>query len=271
MPADATLQRIDGAALVAIRTQRRVSCRIAFDLLRHPRSALGLIAGTPAASHRSHNESTCLMSKAITPALWNQAAPPEMSQAREAAEAAFAPRTADRQDGPLVVVKRTRSIGTSAGDHQAPQRSMPDDDDRKTRVFRVRSVQALHGEREEFSQDTTRSLEAPSVPQHKAMASASHRRSRRNAFHGKVTIIRPPSPDQSTAGSTPGATERDYTAAGLPMVHRDTIARYEAVMAEIESLKRLAAVLKRNEARSAARWIRKAIAEHGLTAQDLGL
>ena len=42
-------------------------------------------------------------------------------------------------------------------------------------------------------------------------------------------------------------------------------------MAEIELLKRRAVVLKKAEARTAVRWIRKAIRDHGLTAQDLGL
>jgi len=71
--------------------------------------------------------------------------------------------------------------------------------------------------------------------------------------------------------ATRGATEQDDRVAQRPIVNREDVARYEGVMAEIELLKRRAAVLKQAEARSAVRWIRKAIAEHGLTARHLGL
>jgi hypothetical protein len=82
--------------------------------------------------------------------------------------------------------------------------------------------------------------------------------------HGEVTIIRPPAPDPAPA-SDGGRVEAPV------LIDRDAIARQEAVRVEIARLQRQAAVLKKAEAAKAVRWIRRAIAEHGLTAEDLGL
>jgi hypothetical protein len=160
----------------------------------------------------------------------------------------------------VVVVKRRRSIGEAIEGRSDAERLRPEGDARKARVFRVESVLALQDDKSQRSQMTSNRAEGRPAEHDEALAEAlapaSPRRSRRRASHGKVTIIRPPPP---VASIQP------------PLSHRDAITEYEAVMAEIELLKRRAVVLKKAEARTAVRWIRKAIRDHGLTAQDLGL
>lgn len=46
---------------------------------------------------------------------------------------------------------------------------------------------------------------------------------------------------------------------------------YARLMAKILKLERQAEAVKKAEAASAMRWIRRAVADHGLTADDLGL
>jgi hypothetical protein len=176
-------------------------------------------------------------------------------QAREAAEAAFGQhRLASEEAPPVVVVKRRRSIGDAIAGHSGFERSGPEGQAREARVVRVESLLALQDDKAE-------------PPQAEAPAPASPpRRSRRRAPHGAVTIIRPAPPVASD-----GAETLQRPSGKNDMVDRDAITRYEAVMAEIESLKRHADVLRKAEARRAVRWIRKAMFDYGLTAQDLGL
>jgi len=187
----------------------------------------------------------------------DDAAASARSQAREAAEAAFAhDRLGSQGPPPVVVVKRRRSIGDAIEGQAGSERSKSEGDARKARVFRVESVLALQDDKAQVSQATSNPVEGPPSVQDEALAPASSRRSRR-ASHGKVTIIRPPPPVAS------GPAEARQRPAGN--------IGYDAVMAEIEWLKRRAAALRKAEARSAVRWIRKAILDYGLTAQDLGL
>ena len=201
----------------------------------------------------------------------------EISQARQAAEAAFAPRHRGTQEAPLVVVKRRRTIGHSMEAPPSPEQAAANEDARKARVFRVDSGLVPQDEQNAF---TRGSSDAPTpLPAAKGVevTAPSTIRSRRRASHGKVTIIRPEPPNdlpQSTAqapGPSSGSSRRSPRDSQLPILDPGAVARYEAVIAEIEVLKRQAVELKKAEAASAVRWIRQAMSDYGITVRDLGL
>jgi hypothetical protein len=205
------------------------------------------------------------MSKAIARP-WDDAAAPAKSQAREAAEAACSAVPDGAEDGPVVIVKRRRTVGEPAASPRGAAHQAGAGDDKPARVFRVESVSAVQGDAADRSNGSA--VEPPS--EDGARAPQPPRRTRRRAPHGKVTIIRP-APAPAGAAQLQPAVANDHGVAALPLVVPGVNSRYDAVMAEIERLKRRAAVLKEAEARNAVRWIRKAISEHGLTAKDLGL
>jgi hypothetical protein len=199
--------------------------------------------------------------------------PSESSQARQAAEAAFKPRPPQNPGGPVVVVKRRRPVGNAAG-QQSEETAQPDDEARVPRVFRVEEVAAVPSERRDAPSPSVEKGDPPAeVPDGAASLSASPTRRRRRSIHGKVTIIRPDRTDPALqAGQAPDAsTGPAHAGRTLVFVDADVSARYEAVTAEIEKLKRQAVALKKAEAAKAVRWIRQAISDYGLTERDLGL
>jgi hypothetical protein len=206
------------------------------------------------------------MSKAIARP-WDDAAAPAKSPAREAAEAAFSAVPVGAEDGPVVIVKRRRTVGEPAASPRGTEHQAGTGDDKPGRVFRVESVSAGQGD---AGSERSNGLSAEPPSEDGAGAPQAPRRTRRRAPHGKVTIIRPAADAAATAHAQP-APASDHGIAALALGVPGSNSRYDAVMAEIERLKRRAAVLKEAEARDAVRWIRKAISEHGLTAKDLGL
>jgi hypothetical protein len=201
--------------------------------------------------------------------------PSESSQARQAAEAAFKPRPPQNPGGPVVVVKRRRPVGNAAG-QQSEEAAQPDDEARVPRVFRVEEVAAVPSERRDAPSPSAEKRDPPAaVPGHDGSASlsASPTRRRRRSIHGKVTIIRPDRSDAALeAGPAPDAsTGPGHAGRTLVFVDAEVTARYEAVTAEIEKLKRQAVALRKAEVAKAVRWIRQAISNYGLTERDLGL
>ena len=96
-------------------------------------------------------------------------------------------------------------------------------------------------------------------------------RRRRRRLNGGVTIIHPQDPIGTSA-------ERDVLApqqedvGGVSLFGTDPAERlqYEKLMAKIAGLERQALAAKKREAAFAIRWIRKAIRNHGIGAQELG-
>ena len=201
----------------------------------------------------------------------------EISQARQAAEAAFAPRHHGTQEAPLVVVKRRRSIGDSMEGPPSSKQPAANGDARKARVFRVDSGFVPQDEQNALTQaksDAPAPLPAAKGAEARA---ASTVRSRRRTSHGEVTIIRPEprnDPPQSPA-EAPGPSSASGGRSGRdsqsPILDFGAVARYEAVIAQIEVLKRQAVELKKAEKASAIRWIRQAMSDYGITDRDLGL
>jgi hypothetical protein len=203
--------------------------------------------------------------------------PSESSQARQAAEAAFKPRPQQNNGGPVVVVKRRRPVENATGHlAQSEELAQPDDEARVPRVFRVEEVAAVPSERRDAPSPPLEKRDPPgdgSGNDGSASLPASPTRRRRRSIHGKVTIIRPDRSDRGLdARQAPDeSTEPGHVGRTLVFVDADVSARYEAVTAEIEKLKRQAVALKKAEAAKAVRWIRRAISDYGLTERDLGL
>ena len=206
----------------------------------------------------------------------DELADPELSPARQAAEAAFAQRRHASHEAPLVVVKRRRLIGKAMerDSSSAPAEVM--DDARRARVFRVDSVLVVQDQQDSPSQAQPEDPNLPAVEGGESTRTSATR-SRRRTPHGKVTIIRPELP-HAMPRSTPQSPEAPSGSGGRragdphpPILDVEAVARYEAVMADIEVLKRQAAKLKKAEAGRAVRWIRQAMADYGITLRDLGL
>jgi hypothetical protein len=87
---------------------------------------------------------------------------------------------------------------------------------------------------------------------------------RRRVLHGEVTTIRPVRNELGESSDMDSATLQF----GVGEAERS---RYTELMNEIAGLEREAKAVKEAEARAAVRWIRKAIAEYGISASELGL
>ena len=200
----------------------------------------------------------------------------ELSPARQAAEAAFAQRHHASREAPLVVVKRRRLIGEATERDSSSGPARVTDDARKARVFRVDSVLVVQDQQDSPSQAQPEDPNLPAVAAGDSMRTSATR-PRRRTPHGKVTVIRP-EPPPAIPRSTPRAPEALSGSSGRraggphpPILDVGAVARYEAVMADIEVLKRQAAKLRKAEAVRAVRWIREAMADYGITVRDLGL
>jgi hypothetical protein len=186
--------------------------------------------------------------------------PEPVSLARLAAEAAFAPQPAAAARGPseaapAVIVKRRKALPADAGAPAQPPRATRDDatpgaGDHVSRTYRVPPAR-----------EATPATEPADAAAPAGGASPRTRRRRAPAAHrpSDVTIIRP-APSE-VAGTAP-----DLSRAAMP----ELVQRLALITAEIRKLEREALKAKRAEAARAVRWIKRAIADYGLTAADLG-
>ena len=91
---------------------------------------------------------------------------------------------------------------------------------------------------------------------------------RRRVLHGEVKTIRPVRTDFDTQLEGPSDVDTAILDFGVGEEERR---RYTRLMNEIARLERQAKAAKKAEAAAAVSWIRKAIAEYGITADDLCL
>lgn len=206
-----------------------------------------------------------------------QHSPSASSTARAAAEAAFTdPR--DEADVAVVVIKRRRPVvGTIAAVPDVTPNA-PANNAREQRVFRVeRSRPAGQPSAETGVADAAASLAASAEALDGPLESTPpipHRRSRRK--HGAVIVIRPERLADQELGSgdsresptsKPQATSLARDFAFQASLDRE---RFETLRAQIVKLEREAEKLRAQEAAKAVRWIRRAIEDYALTAEDLG-
>jgi hypothetical protein len=185
-------------------------------------------------------------------------APGEVSQARLAAEALFAaPPPLTPADQPVVVVKRKRSLAQPSDEKSAEGVQSTGEEVRTPKVFRVESTAGTSGR---ASGNGDGDGDEPN-------GSATPRRRRRSRVQrGEVTIIRP-APAASGRPSEDDA--QDFL--DFPFDARLALQGYRALMDQVEELQQQALAVKKAEAAEAVRWIKRAIAEYGLSASELGL
>lgn len=206
----------------------------------------------------------------------------KLSQARLAAEAAFLaprPRT-DADDCPVIVVKRKKAVAVDGHDIRGDENEHSGES-RAPKVFRVE-----HGPDPDASEAVNDPAEATGISDSHDEISvnlvAPLKRRRRVKRHGEVTIIRPQMPHgvgervQATlteeyAVTPAGRIFTDSLVEEIAALKRRAIADLAAVQSEIRKLEWQAEAARKTEAAQAVRWIRKAMAEYGLTSADLGL
>jgi len=221
-------------------------------------------------------------------------APRPPSAARLAAEAFFAvPLPAGPQDVDTTVVVRRRETRVAEGEPVAlgPREAEPREaqEARTPRVFRIDAgapaeVAHVAAPAEPAVGQAPQPVDdgAPANPPQRRLPRKKARR-----LHGEVTIIRPvqgetsqgnpsdlpvdaqpPAPDRRIELASPRAAQRRPKRAVAPT--DDAWPHYPRLMARIRALEMEAKALKESEAAAAVEWIKRAIATHGLTAQDLG-
>lgn len=211
------------------------------------------------------------------------------SAARLAAEAFFSQRPAGQPDpAPVVTVVKGRVEQPVLPDTaQAPAEEAA----RPPRVFRLPSPASPEASLQTARQSTAAGAQEPASPETGAAevhtaSGPQHRRSRRQ-LHGEVTITRPndtvPVPRQGpqvlperVLGTEPACPEP----AGLEHVRStvqetteggDAWPRYPAMLQRLRALQAEAEAARQHERLRALVWIRKAIADYGLSPSDLGL
>jgi len=222
---------------------------------------------------------------------------PDSSHARRVAEAAFVKRPApsvSNAGAQMVVVKRKKAIiPPGAGDPGNADSAEPMVPTRAPRVFRVDSRVVGSAPAADLAEplpvsgasaDPNASAGVPAPPM-----VPTKRRSRTR--HGEVTIIHPARPSTPTVtdplaghGGEAGVQGRksrkpDFSEPrgtrqfdlGLAATEDGAPSRYRALRAEIEALRQRAEAVRKVEAAQAVRWIKRAIADYGLSARDLGL
>lgn len=160
-----------------------------------------------------------------------------------------------------VVVKRKRTLLTgddATVDGHAPAEAATV---RAPRVFRV------EGSLETASEQ----VEGPVMP--KASEEPRPRKRRRRVPHGEVTIIRPVAIDLSEIERPSDFGRPHEQSVAVPDfgVAPEDQRRYVKLLTEIARLERQAQAAKQAEAAAAVHWIRKAIAEYAIGADELGL
>jgi hypothetical protein len=92
---------------------------------------------------------------------------------------------------------------------------------------------------------------------------------RRRRLNGEVTIIRPPSQAVGEgASSKEGTPTHDDGRFGVAL---EAQRRHENLLARIVLLERQADKARNAEAATAIRWVKKAIKDYGISAEELGL
>jgi hypothetical protein len=97
---------------------------------------------------------------------------------------------------------------------------------------------------------------------------------RRRRLNGEVTIIRPSSQalgEGATSENPIGASRAPTDDDGRFGVPLETQRRHQKLLARIALLERQADKARNAEAATAVRWIRKAIKDYGISAEELGL
>jgi hypothetical protein len=193
----------------------------------------------------------------------------------------------------MVVVKRKKAIiPLGAGDPGNADSAEPMEPTRAPRVFRVDSPIVGSAPAADVAEplpvrgasaDPNDSAGVPAPP-----VVPTKRRSRMR--HGEVTIIRPAGPNtptvtdplagrggetgvQGTKSPKPDLREPSGTQQfdlGLAVTGDGAPSRYRALRAEIEALRQRAEAVRKVEAAQAVGWIKRAIADYGLSARDLG-
>jgi hypothetical protein len=198
----------------------------------------------------------------------DQTSPRDAENARLAFEALFETRPTVSEIADVeVVVRRRRSASAdnsiNGGDcEQGPAATV-----RAPRVFKIEKQQQSDG----------RVLRDPGLQSETDEATSSvsdltrpGRRSRRR-LNGDVTIIHP----QEVIGTSAerevlAAQKEDVSEVGMFGADPAERLQYERLMAKIANLERQALAAKKREAGLAIRWIRKAIRDYGVGAQELG-
>ena len=221
---------------------------------------------------------------------------PDSSHARRVAEAAFVKRPAPSVSSTgtqTVVVKRKKAIiPLGAGDPGNADSAEPMEPTRAPRVFRVDSPVVGSAPAADLAEplpvrgasaDPNASAGVPARP-----VVPTKRRSRMR--HGEVTIIHPARPStpavtgpladrggetgvQGRKSRKPDLREPSGTQQfdlGLAVTGDGAPSRYRALRAQIEALRQRAEAVRTVEAAQAVGWIKRAIADYGLSARDLG-
>ena len=207
----------------------------------------------------------------------------DLSDARIAAEAMFEKRSTPRElvGGPVVVVKRKRAIAASDDDDdEAGDDSRQAENARLPRVYRIEHESSPTVPELSVSPAGEQAFDAPGSGHGDATPSTgAHQSSRRRRTkkHGTVTVIRPAEFGESnesnetlSAASVPESAA-DQFAFDIVALRQRTLAGLKSISAELQSLERKAEAVRKSEAASAVRWIRKAIAKYGFKSSDLGL
>lgn len=155
-----------------------------------------------------------------------------------------------------VVVKRKRTLQAGADATLDRQGSAEEASVREPRVFRVDAP---------VQPPVERFKDLPTVPR--------LRTRRRRVPRGEVKIIRPAATASSSTPLEHKSETEQPTGLGLSDfgVAPEEKSRYTKLMTEISRLERQAKAAKETEAAAAVSWIRKAIADYGITADDLSL
>jgi hypothetical protein len=224
---------------------------------------------------------------------------PDLSQARLAAEDAFTPRpiTFVANAGPQVVVIKRKKAIVPAGKSDPIQTEFqePMKGTRTPRVFRLDSPVVDSGptvgvseqsQAVETSRGFTASVGVGALPAEVARI----KRRRRRIPRAEVTIIRPAAPSAPATSDLPAGRQAEMRRRELKRLEpsfaslspaqdfdfgiatsvRGTPSRYQALKAKIKKLEQRAEAARKVEAAKAARWIKRAIADYGLSASDLG-
>ena len=224
---------------------------------------------------------------------------PASSQARVAAEAAFAERPITRvasAQPQVVVIKRKMAIvPPGGGDPIETELQDPVKASRKPRVFRVDSVVGSHA-----AMAVSEQIEAGGAPPdfHASVGIGALtaqvvqvKRRRRRIPRAEVTILRPAATRGPVVSDRPASREAEMVLQelkrlepcfaalraaqdfdfGIATSGRSAPGSYQALKAKIMKLEQRAEAARKAEAAKVARWIKRAIATYGLRASDLGL
>jgi len=225
---------------------------------------------------------------------------PASSQARLAAEAAFAQQPITRvanAEPQVVVIKRKKAIvPPGEGDPTETDLQDPIKESRTPRVFRVDSPVVGSGAAVAVSEQPEAGGASPDFHASVGVGALTAqvvqiKRRRRRIPRAEVTIIRSATTSGPVVSDPPASREAELLLQelkrlepcfaalraaqdfdfGIETSGRSAPSRYQALKAKIKKLEQRAEAARKVEAAKAARWIKRAIATYGLRASDLGL